>query len=245
MKRFLTVAAAAFTICAVCAETNVAVRAARQPSGGRLLAPRKNSKHVFYVNAQKRVPHALIEECRTAFSDSIRTPVDITTGEFAFPNPRIEGELSLYVIDDESMPISLVAPEGRWAFVNVAALAKGRGEKTAFLEARVRKELARVSSILFGGIGSTSPGNILSLIKSAEDLDNFNTDKLPVDGLNRSFGFLKQIGVRQYHYVSYRRAVQEGWAPAPTNDVQKAIWDEVHAMPKNPMKIEFDPKKGR
>ena len=34
-------------------------------------------------------------------------------------------------------------------------------------------------------------------------------------------------------------------APAPTNEFQKAVWDKVHAIPQNPMKIEFDPKKGR
>ena len=43
----------------------------------------------------------------------------------------------------------------------------------------------------------------------------------------------------------YSAAVQEGWAPTPTDTVQKAIWDKVNATPKTPMKIEFDPKKGR
>ena len=43
----------------------------------------------------------------------------------------------------------------------------------------------------------------------------------------------------------YEAACQQGWAPAPTNDIQKAIWDKVHAVPATPMKIEFDPKKGR
>jgi len=39
--------------------------------------------------------------------------------------------------------------------------------------------------------------------------------------------------------------VEEGWAPAPTNEYQKIVWDKVHAIPQKPMKIEFDPKKGR
>ena len=43
---------------------------------------------------------------------------------------------------------------------------------------------------------------------------------------------------------TYKKACQEGWVSAPTNDIQKAIWDKVHAAPKNPMKIEFDSKKG-
>ena len=31
--------------------------------------------------------------------------------------------------------------------------------------------------------------------------------------------------------------------PAPTNDVQKAIWDEIHAMPTEPIKIKPETKK--
>ena len=41
----------------------------------------------------------------------------------------------------------------------------------------------------------------------------------------------------------YRKACEEGWAPAPTNDVQKAIWDKVHAMPTEPIKIKPETKK--
>jgi len=42
-----------------------------------------------------------------------------------------------------------------------------------------------------------------------------------------------------------REACQEGWAPAPTNDIQKAIWNEVRQLPAKPIKIEFDPAKGK
>ena len=43
--------------------------------------------------------------------------------------------------------------------------------------------------------------------------------------------------------VPYLVAVQEGWAPQPTNDVQKAIWDKVHALPTEPIKIKPEEKK--
>ena len=36
--------------------------------------------------------------------------------------------------------------------------------------------------------------------------------------------------------------VEEGWSPSPTNDVQRAIWEKVHAIPDKPLTIEFDPK---
>ena len=45
--------------------------------------------------------------------------------------------------------------------------------------------------------------------------------------------------------IPYRQACQEGWAPAPTNAVQRAIWNKVHQIPDSPLVIEFDPKRDR
>ena len=77
-----------------------------------------------------------------------------------------------------------------------------------------------------------------------QELD-FAQEKLPIDIQDSIKKYLSAAGVTPLRRTIYRRACQEGWAPAPTNDVQKAIWDKVHAIPKTPMKIEFDPKKGR
>jgi hypothetical protein len=85
----------------------------------------------------------------------------------------------------------------------------------------------------------------LSFVASVEELDKFETDNLPIDGPMRCSRYLLSLGVRPFRRVSYRKACEEGWAPSPTNDIQKAIWNAVHSVPKNPMKIEFDPKKGR
>ena len=66
-----------------------------------------------------------------------------------------------------------------------------------------------------------------------------------MDMVKRAEKYMEKCGVTPLRIATYRQACREGWAPAPTNDVQKAIWDKVHAIPKSPMKIEFDPKKGR
>lgn len=212
-------------------------------TGGKLIALYKTTKKIYYVNAQKRVGKDVIDAARRKMQETLRTPVDFAEGTFDLKSPKIEGELSLYVIDDESLPMSLVAPEGRWAFVNVAPLAKGRGEKPQFLEARVRKECARVGCMLFGGISSSYKQNLLSFVGSPEDLDKFESDNLPVDGPMRCSRYLLGMGVKPYRKVSYRKACEEGWAPPPTNDVQKAIWDKVHAMPTEPLKIKPETKK--
>ena len=56
---------------------------------------------------------------------------------------------------------------------------------------------------------------------------------------------MRAYGVTPGNIETYETACCQGWAPTPTNDLQKAIWDKVHAIPATPMKIEFDPKKGR
>ena len=55
--------------------------------------------------------------------------------------------------------------------------------------------------------------------------------------------YLLSLGVKPYRLTTYRKACEEGWANPPTNDVQKAIWDKVHAMPTEPIKIKPETKK--
>ena len=214
-------------------------------SGGMITTTFKNTKKIYFVNAQSRASKDLIELTRQRLDAALKTPIDIIDGTFDFSTPKIYGELSLYIIDDEKLPMSLIAPEGRWAFVNIAHLYSGRGKKPSFFEARVKKQIARIGCMLFGGIGSTYNSNLLSFIENADGLDRYESDDLPVDGMMRCTRYLINLGVKPYRRISYRKACREGWAPTPTNDIQKAIWDKVHAAPKNPIKIEFDPKKGR
>ena len=53
---------------------------------------------------------------------------------------------------------------------------------------------------------------------------------------------LLAIGVTRSQTFSYRELCTQGKAPAPTNDVQRAIWEKVKADkergPSNPIKIE-------
>jgi hypothetical protein len=59
--------------------------------------------------------------------------------------------------------------------------------------------------------------------------------------------YLKSLGVTPAEMTTYRKACREGWAPAPTNDIQKAIWEQVKADkergPTNPLKISMPKRK--
>lgn len=212
-------------------------------TGGKLRTLYRTTKSVSYVNAQSRVKEAVLLLAKEKMEKILKTPIAFTNGTFSFPSPKIVGELSLYIIDDEKMPMSLIAPESRWAFVNVAPLFKGNGEKEAFLTARVMKEMARIGCLVLGGISSTYRDNLLGFVDSPEGLDKFESDSLPIDGTMRCTRYLLGLGVKPWRDVTYRKACEEGWAPAPTNDIQKAIWDKVHEMPAEPLKIKPETKK--
>lgn len=212
-------------------------------TGGFIKKLPKKTNKIYFVNAQNRASDALIESARAKLDRAIRVDISMTNGTFELNGPKIVGELSLYIVDDAKLPMSLIAPEARWAVVNVAPLATGRGEKPAFFEARVRKEIARIGCLLFGGVGSDYKQNLLSFVSDPEGLDRSATDDLPVDGLQRCERYLRDVGVRQWRLVTYRDACQHGWAPAPTNDVQKAIWEQVRKIPDKPIKITYDKDK--
>jgi len=152
--------------------------------------------------------------------------------------------MTLVVFDgNPTFPALAVYPEERIGLVNADRL-KG-GEDPAAPEVRVAKEVWRAMGFI-GGVGfSQYENDMMQPYYTLKELDgNIHAYIQPMN-MAKMGKFWKRFGVKKEARVPYLVAVQEGWAPAPTNDVQKAIWDKVHAVPKTPLKIEFDPKKGR
>ena len=213
-------------------------------TGGRIEKPGSRQGEIVYANCQKRIPREWIEESIAYFAKETKFTISLRDdAAFNFKAPRIEGNATLFVIDDESMPPILVAPESRWAFVNVAAVAKEK--RPAFFEARMKKELSRGFAYLCGAANSQYPQALTRGIVDHRDLDRNPNFGLPVDVMQRFRSYMEPLGVRPAQVSTYKKACREGWAPAPTNDVQKAIWEKVHAIPDKPMTIEFDPKKDK
>jgi len=213
-----------------------------QVTGGWLIKPGTQKGEIVYVNCQKAAKEAWLLESADYWAKASVVKVSVKPGTFNVRAPEIQGALSLFIIDDPELPMSLVAPEARWAVMNVAKL---RSEKEAFFRARVKKELSRVFCMLCGGFKSNFSGNLTDAIVQAKDLDKHMDASMPVDIPNRFQGYLAPFGVVPGTVSSYQEACEQGWAPAPTNKYQQAVWDQVHALPSSPMKIEFDPKKGR
>jgi len=209
--------------------------------GGFLARPGTPQGEVFYVNCQKRAPREWIDTSIDYFRAETKFKISYREGAFDLAAPKIEGQATLFVIDDAKLPAILVAPEDRWAFVNVAVIA--REQRPAFFEARVKKQLSRAFSYLCGASNLQYPRCLTRGIVDEADLDKNPDHRLPVDVLARFRTYMEPLGVKPEVTATYRKAVQEGWAPAPTNECQKAIWDKVHALPTSPIKIKPETKK--
>ncbi|MBO5906403.1 MAG: hypothetical protein J6Q84_08320 [Kiritimatiellae bacterium] len=218
-------------------------------TGGRIIRPGTKAGKVVYVNCQTRASKEWIAESVAYFSDVSKFTIEIEDGKFDFKKPEIHGNASLFIIDDPEMPSFLVAPEARWAMVNVYQLAKDA--KPAFFQARVKKQLTRGFAALCGAMNSGYPNALTGGVTDVKELDRFVDARLPVDVISRFASYMQPFGVTPAVITTYRKACQEGWAPAPTNDYQKAIAEAVAKEktetlkgPANPRKIKFDPKKG-
>ena len=210
--------------------------------GGNLKVPGKQKGKAVIVDAGKDVPQHSLDAVAKQFNDTVHIAVEVQKGEFHFELPKLVGEATLFIVDDSKLPMSLIAPESRWAVVNVAKL---KSEKPQFYDARIRKEVVRTLVALLGGCNSTYPDALTGCVTRAEDLDRIADTRLQVEIEQRLPSYMEKLGITPYILTSYRKACQEGWAPEPTNEVQKAIWVETRKLPEKPIKIEYDPAKGK
>lgn len=209
-------------------------------TGGKLKEPNTQKGRFVYVNCQKDVAPEFLAAHAQKIATALKVAIDVEDGSFALPNPPVKGEACLFIVSDPALPMSLVAPESRWAMVNLAPL---KTQKKQFFDARVKKELSRAFSFLAGAPNSQFEMALTGCVVKPEGLDELANDDIPFDVMRRIESYMRGYGIAPYKLTSYRKACQEGWAPSPTNDVQKAIWDEVHELPTKPIKIEFNPKR--
>ena len=220
-------------------------------TGGRLVKPGSKHGFVAFVNATEKFAQKDVESIAAYLQENTRLEFraikDVTAKDPADALAGTKANAVILIVEDAASPKVLIAPEDHWAVLNVAklqeGLPKGEAVRAKMLSYRLRKALNRTAAQLLGAGQSMFRGNLMA-IASIEEADGVQ-EELPADTLGAITDYLGKIGVTPEVIVTYGRACREGWAPAPTNDVQKAIWDKVHAIPQNPMKIEFDPKKGR
>ena len=224
-ERFLC---CALLICATLADST-ASQLYRKPNTGK--------GSVAFVSIGNAFPKS---EIATIVSNlRIELPVDVKIVESDEADPSRQllasgSQFAVVFVRDKNSPVILCAPEDHWTVVNV--LKTGNASRT-------RMTAMRAFAGIAGGCGSQFVDSILNK-PEINDLDG-SEEVFPADFIDRCKLYLQAHGVEPAEFAEYEEACQEGWAPAPTNDVQKAIWDKVLAIPAKPMKIKFNPKKRR
>ena len=129
--------------------------------------------------------------------------------------------------EDDKFPTLLAAPEEGWSFINMARLAD-ENPTSEVLAKRMKKELWR--AVAYGvGMKSQMQPCALQIVKNVADLDHMVIEMCSPEAQNRMLAAAADRSIRPAYRANYKKACMEGWAPAPTNDIQKAIFERVKA----------------
>ncbi len=199
------------------------------------------------VNCQSRLSITNLTDKLNELKRLTRMNLNLVDGKFDLADVKIPSpnSIALFVVDDPKLPMSLVSVESKWGMLNVEKLCSDNPSE-AKLKSRFAKEFVRIAVMTFGGGVSQYRGSPLQPVFSVEDLDAVINDGMTIDATTALMRNLNKLGIQQTKRATYRRACEEGWAPAPTNKWQRAVFEQVKADkergPTNPLKI-VPPKK--
>lgn len=202
-------------------------------------------KVVRVVNTTSKVDNRLVDAGMLSFRANLDLPLEvISSAEVKDPKGYFGDSAGLVIVlvDDAETPTVLTSEEEAWAKVNVGRLAADGADGKIVLR-RTIKEIWRAAAFALGAGYSELQPDLMGPVRSLADLDKIKSDAPSPVCYNMMIGVANRFGITPCQTATYLQACEQGWAPAPTNDVQKAIWDKVHAMPAEPLKIKPETKK--
>lgn len=148
---------------------------------------------------------------------------------YAFGKEKVDADNALIVVvlaqAGDKLPALSVFPEERVSVVNCDILLKDKNPIDA--EVRVIKECWRSIGFLTG-VGYVQQDNdVMQPVFSMADLDADEFQIIQPMNYSRMAKMMAKFNVQRSRRIAYRAAVKQGWAPSPTNDLQKTIWEEV------------------
>lgn len=199
-------------------------RIAMKYYGGKIRQPNSEKGEIVFVNTQKTVEPQVLDKVIAKLERQFKfifkvSPTDVESST-SRPVIRLED------LDRKSRVI--LAPEDLWVSLNVKSLAADNPPK-AILNDRFEKEVRRVFAFVCGGTCGTNPGGVCKLVTRLADLDSIPGTDYSLDVEARIVNNMTDTEVRPYRIAKYSEACREGWAPAPTNEFQKAIWDRAQS----------------
>ena len=269
MKRLMMIAAVAAALCAAGEEEYISVVTGKPvPKDGKYTVEqikardeRVLKKTGGFIHQPAEGPQTLLVDARakpTATIDEVARVYKLATHLDAQVEKEARGDVApldfakvkmssakplmlVMVVDGvPGQPILSVFPEERVGIVNADKL-KG-GDDPSAPEMRVMKETWRAIGFV-GGLGfSPAENDIMQPLYSLKELDANRYPFIQPMNMARMYKMWKRFGVKKERRIPYRVAVQEGWAAQPTNDYQRAVWEQVKADkergPTNPITIQ-------
>ena len=254
MKRIFVIVTVATAFIALAANAahprKVRPRGMAKQSGG-IVERAYKGKVLRIYNAQKTVPIEVVTNAVRETRLSAQLPIEVVAVEASADASSIaeatrlanaENVGAAVVMTDKPGQAMIVAsPDGCWAILNVA----GIGTDAPKVESRFRKLLWNAVAHALGAGSTGDKGCVLRGFKTFQDLDGIVATAPGPMAHNSMIEVAASHGIGMITFATYRTASQQGWAPQPANDVQRKIWNEIHAIPDRPITIEFDPKKDK
>lgn len=142
---------------------------------------------------------------------------------------------ALMIVEDPLLPGLSTYPEERIAVINFSKYQSGNDPVRR--EERVVKELWRSLGFVSGIGYAPFKNDVFQPIYSVDELDAEIYQVMQPMNFQKMYSTMSKFGAKRARHIPYRLAVVEGWAPAPTNQYQQAIWDKIHQLPTEPIKI--------
>ena len=246
---FLTIAVSSAMVASAYKRPEVITDPARlaeieRQTGGRVVPP-SNGKSVLLWDATGKSAKA-VNAFRHYDEKVMHIPLTIRNGEIGEGTAYEEASKAktamtpcvILIYERKGCPTLAVYPEDAIACINVAGL---NDESVERFENRVQKEIFRAFGLTLGGYQIPRMACVMEPAYSLADLDAIRCTTLAPIRFNGILRSAKVLDLPIQRPVPYVTAVRDGWAPPPTNDVQKAIWEKVRADkergPTNPITI--------
>ena len=213
-------------------------------AGGYVEVLPKDAGHFVFCNSQQGVPAADIQKVIGLLHHYFHVDIRLASGDAptvsgvqdALKSFKAKG--AIWIVSDAHLPLVLAATENQWAFINVfPVLADSPDEKTR--KDRMACLILRTFASIHGvGAAYMMPACVMNPAVGIKGLDALTFKDYSPEAIDKVQKYLLgYLGYKAALRGSYEDACIDGWAPQPTNSVQKAIWDKVHAMPTQPIKI--------
>ena len=128
----------------------------------------------------------------------------------------------MFVFETEGMPPLSIYPENAVGCLNVHALAKG---DVMAVKQRLVREFWRLTGFTLGGYAQGGIGGVMLPVFSVADLDEVRGSSLNPLQFNGILNAAMKLDLRSDKPVPYSAACKMGWAPPPTNEAQRVIYE--------------------